>query len=441
MVAVTPAEIIKAVYNAGIVGAGGAGFPTHVKLKAKADVVIGNGVECEPLLYHDKHLMEDKAGLVLKGMRLAMTATGASRGFIAVKKKYQKAIAALQKVIKPKENITVFFMPDYYPAGDEQEIVREVTGKRVPPGKIPLSVGVVVSNVTTLSQIALSIQGKPVINRNISIVGEVLNPCTVSVPIGISVQEVLLKTGNDIDESKRILSGGIMMGKIIQKSEPITKTTTALVVLAASHPRFNEFDETLVTIKKKAISVCCQCQSCMDICPRFLLGHPLSPNKNMRSFIALGFVPSSAALCCECGLCTYLVACPMNISPRRIHQIKKNDMMQKGIKPITDWVMKDEHPLRTSRRISSKRLKKKLGILNLDLEPKRFKGRFRPKSLKISLKQHIGKIAEPTIKVGEKVKKGSLIGKIDKNVVGSNLHSPINGIIDKIDSQYITIKT
>ncbi|MFC1853711.1 4Fe-4S dicluster domain-containing protein [candidate division CSSED10-310 bacterium] len=432
-------KIIEAVFKAGIVGAGGAGFPTHVKLQCRADVVIANGVECEPLLYHDKHVMEDRASKVIYGLKLAMRATKAQRGLIALKKKYKKAAQALDRALKKADKISLFWMNDYYPAGDEQEIVRAVTGKTVPPASIPIVVGAVVSNVTTLAQVSESLDDKPVVSRMISLVGNIPSPVTIEVPLGMSIADLLAQTGNEIDATQKILGGGVMMGTLENLTGTIKKTTTGLIILPAAHPRLKEFSVSINTMKKQALSACCQCQSCQDICPRFLLGHPISPHKSMRSFVETGNLPPSALLCCECGLCTSLVTCPMGISPRKVHQHFKSSFAAAAHAPSPSWQLQAEHPHRQFRRISSQRLKEKLDLVAYDHEPVRFTGKLQPTNLKIYLKQHIGISANPVVSPHQKVQKGMLLGKITADSVGANVHCPISGEVQTVDQETITI--
>ncbi|MBT7122742.1 MAG: electron transport complex protein RnfC, partial [Clostridia bacterium] len=146
--------IDEKIREAGIIGAGGAGFPTHVKVKCKAEVIIGNGAECEPLLHVDQLLMQHYAPKVVRGMELVMTATGASRGVICLKEHYHKAVDALNAAIAGKSNITLKLMKSYYPAGDEQTMVYDVMGEVVPTAGLPLDVGAVVNNVSTFMSIA-----------------------------------------------------------------------------------------------------------------------------------------------------------------------------------------------------------------------------------------------------------------------------------------------
>ena len=155
-------DIVGRVRDAGVVGAGGAGFPTHVKLNARVDTVIGNGAACEPLLTCDQGIMAARAAEVVAGLRLAMEATGATTGIIALKAEYRDAVTALRRELSrtsPGPQIRLHFLAPVYPAGDEHVLVYEVTRRLVPEAGIPLNVGVVVQNVGTLTQIAAAVRG------------------------------------------------------------------------------------------------------------------------------------------------------------------------------------------------------------------------------------------------------------------------------------------
>jgi len=149
-------EKLSLIRDAGIIGAGGAGFPTHVKLGAKVESVIANGAECEPLLCCDRQLMERWPGKVIAGLKIAMELCGASKGYIGLKEKYSRAVRELQEELQSEndDRIELFTFDNFYPAGDEQVLVYEILQKIIPEGGIPLDVGVVVNNVVTLAQVS-----------------------------------------------------------------------------------------------------------------------------------------------------------------------------------------------------------------------------------------------------------------------------------------------
>ena len=165
-------NLVEQVRQAGVVGAGGGGFPTHVKLGAKADTVIANGAECEPLLHKDAVIMEENAAELVRGMQLAMEAVGAKDGVIGIKGKKKHAVEAVAAACKGT-NVRIQLLGDYYPAGDEYDLVFNVTGRLIPPQGIPLNVGVAVNNVETFVNIAAAADGKPVTHKMLTIAGGV----------------------------------------------------------------------------------------------------------------------------------------------------------------------------------------------------------------------------------------------------------------------------
>ena len=207
-------EILAAVKGAGVVGAGGAGFPTHIKIDAKVDIVIANGAECEPLLRAHQLIMASESMKMVLGMKTVMLATGAKRGYIGLKRKYTDAITNLQTAIQAigGNEIELFFLPDIYPAGDEHVLVHEVTGRIVPEGGIPLHVGIVVANVETLVNVANALEGKPVTDKYVTVGGAVRKPITVKVPIGMKVEELIALAGGALVTPYAVIDGGPMVG-------------------------------------------------------------------------------------------------------------------------------------------------------------------------------------------------------------------------------------
>lgn len=152
---------LEKIRNAGVVGAGGAGFPTHIKISNEAEVVIANGAECESLLRVDRQVMENFPDKVISGLQTVMEISNAKRGVICLKEKYHLAVERLKEAIKDKKNITLLLLRSYYPAGDEQQMVYEVTGRVVPRGGLPINVGAIVTNVSTLVNIAEALNDVP----------------------------------------------------------------------------------------------------------------------------------------------------------------------------------------------------------------------------------------------------------------------------------------
>lgn len=428
-------EIVKKIFEAGVVGAGGAGFPTHVKAQAKAEIVIANGCECEPLVQSDRHVLESAADDVLEGLRIMMLATGASRGVVAVRESYAGIIEALRNRVKGAKGIEIVGVPDNYPAGDEHLLVYEITGRVIPQGGIPPQVAAVVCNVNTLANVKRAVGGKPVAARVVSVCGDLPRPAIVEVPVGTTVIDVLRLTGNDAGlETKGILLSGVMMGELCEDtSRPIDKRTGAVVVL----PRDNEVivrkSLPIETIVRRAASVCCQCTFCTELCPRHLMGHDITPHKIMRSVgWTRVFTPdiAGALFCSGCGLCGVYV-CPMLLSPDRISFRVRAEMARRGMKVEREGA-RDVEGVRAHRLVPHRRIVERTGLAPYERDIT-FAGAIEPDRVKIPLAQHSGIAARPVVKIGDSVRKGQIVASINLGEIGANVHASIDGVVTGIN--------
>jgi len=432
----TRENIIKSVRAAGVVGAGGAGFPTHVKLNADVERVLGNGASCEPLLASDPYLMEQHPELILRGLHLVMKCTGAVRGDICLKGKHHQAMDALEEIAGDSgfDGIEIFELQDFYPAGDEQVLVYEVMKRVVPEGGIPLQVGCVVSNVETLLNIMRAVDdGLPVTERYLTVTGEVERPMVVKVPIGISVGQIIdLAGGMNIDDCKVVL-GGPMMGQVTSDmSTPVTKTTSGVIVLPGDHNIIAGKIKDPERIRRITRTICCQCTRCTDLCPRNLLGHTLEPHKIMRQLGwqegLSGEALKDALICSECGICEKY-ACPMMISPREVNAQIKRELLANGVKRPARKSEYRPSLFRDERKIPTKRLMERLQISRYDDHPEYFTGEIPVKEVTIPLKQHLGIPAVPVVKVGNRIEKGDIIGEIPEKEMGARVHASISGTV------------
>lgn len=288
-------EIRERVRAAGVVGAGGAGFPAHVKLQAQVEIFLVNAAECEPMLKVDQQLMWQQAARLVRGVQYTMTATGAREGVIALKEKYRRAIDALTPLLPA--GIRLHILPDVYPAGDEVLTIWMATGRRVAPAALPASVGVVVNNVQTVLNIARAVEQRfPVTRRTLTVNGAVARPLTVTVPVGMSLHEVLALAGGATVDDPGFINGGPMMGGLITSLDnPVTKTTGGLLVLPKSHPLIQRRMQDERTVLSVARTVCEQCRLCTDLCPRHLIGHELSAPAGAGGELSSGGHAAAAA--------------------------------------------------------------------------------------------------------------------------------------------------
>jgi Na+-translocating ferredoxin:NAD+ oxidoreductase RnfC subunit len=430
------------IFNAGIVGAGGAGFPSHIKAKSKVEFVIANGAECEPLIHKDYELMLHFPKEITRGLELLIESTSARKGFFGIKEKNLKVISAISKSLNGKIEITK--LGDFYPSGDEFELVYEATGKLIPPAGIPLDVGCVVNNVETLYNIYHTERDIPVTKKFICVAGAVKKPSSFFVPVGTSFKDIIEHAGGTKVKEFGIFVGGVMMGHLtFDLDEVITKTTAGLIVLPRDHyliKRKNQPEQNWHRIGKSA---CDQCSYCTEFCPRYLLGYQVEPHKVMRS---LGFTKTGASvwnqmaeLCCSCGLCT-LYACPEDLYPKEACDKAKIEMCEARIKFIQQKPVK-VHPIKEGRKVPLKQLIMKLKLQDYDVEaPFNFE-KITVKKARIPLQQHIGKPAQAIVKGGEIVEEGQLIGKVPNGELGANVHASIGGKVKEVTAENILIES
>ncbi len=433
-------QILNKIKEAGVIGAGGAGFPTHIKLSCSADVVIANGAECEPLLRTDRLLMETYPEKVVAGIKAAMYVTGAKRGVIALKKKYVKAVEAMRGALD--SSMELYLMDSFYPAGDEQQIVYEVTGKVVPTGGLPIDVGAMVQNVATLIAIAEALQETPVIEKYVTVAGEVSNPMVYKAPIGMPLTKLIAAAGGSKDDSEySVIIGGPMMGRVSEDitAEVVEKTTGGIIVMPKGHTLIRQKTRDLVQDIRLAKSVCCQCNYCTQLCPRNALGLKVEPHKIMRALAlnADNFGEVNGIFSCSnCGVCTQY-ACNFQLAPSRLMTRVKQELAKAGVKPEKKVAFSVADNME-SIKVPVSRLMIRLGIVPYDRDLQLKDETVDTDYVRLPLKMHIGAPAVPIVKTGDKAIAGQMIASVD-NGVGANLHASITGIA-MVTDKYIEIR-
>ncbi len=425
----------------GVVGAGGAGFPSYAKLNETADTILLNCAECEPLLKVHRQVLEIYTTEVLDALSHMLKATGAKQAIIAIKDHYKSTLAALEAELPDYEGITVHKLASVYPAGDEIILIKETTGRLVEPGKLPVSVGVTVCNVESVYNVWRALRGEAVTDKFVTVAGEVKNPITLYVPLGTTIAELIAAAGGVTDENVEYISGGPMMGKLVGLGDVVTKTTNAILVLPINNPVImNKHLNPKVNLKR-TMSVCCQCQSCTELCSRHVLGYPVEPHLVMRVLSNGGKgdlkALDGALFCSGCGLCeTY--SCPQGLSPRAMIAELKNAARAKNYKPAdvpVDRNVKDAD----LKKISVGRLTARLGLTKYDV-PAPVSEEFSTKKVKLMLSQHLGAPSVPTVKAGDTVRKGDVIAAPKEGALSVALHASIDGVVDAVTERYIRIK-
>lgn len=318
----TPRQIVDGVHEAGIVGAGGAAFPTHVKLSVpkgkKAEFVLLNGAECEPYLTCDDSLMNHSPRKIIEGMRLIMKAVDAPKGIVGIESNKPRAIAAMKEAAEDYPEISVETLRTAYPQGSEKQLIYALTGREVPNGGLPIDVGAIVDNVTTAWCVADAvIDGNCMCSRLVTVTGkELSNPGDFLVPVGTPISVLMEAAGGIPSDTGKVIAGGPMMGKAVSNLDaPAVKGMSGILVLPEAQSR------------RPSVYPCIKCGKCMEACPMGLEPYLLMTfgERNMdEDALAHGVMN-----CLECGSCSYI--CPsarpildyIRLSRQRIRANKK----------------------------------------------------------------------------------------------------------------------
>ena len=440
------------VRDAGIAGCGGAGFPTAVKLGGTYEYLIVNGVECEPLLRTDRYIMRTFADRVVSAVSAVQKELAIPNAVIALKHNYTEEIESLKKAIKAAgAPVTIHELESFYPAGDEQTLVYEVTGRIVPPGGIPGKVGAVVDNVGTMLAIQDALEDKPFTHKYLTVNGDVAKPAVLRVPVGTSFAKCLELAGGTLNDKFVLVSGGPAMGRIIKQEnldrEFVTKTTSGILVLPADGYHASYQDMNPLHMLSRARSACIQCSFCSQLCPRALLGHPLRPHKIMRRLAVSADIASvmddpeiqAAQLCCECGVCE-IYACPMGLQPRRINGLIKREMAARKLKYNAGDIDLAADAERENRKAPSKKLAGRMGLASYyDNDIKTFM-EYQADQVSIPLKMAVGAPCVPCVKKGDAVKAGDVIAKVPENALGAQIHASIEGRVASVDDKITIVK-
>jgi electron transport complex protein RnfC len=318
----SPDEIRAAVRDAGVVGLGGAAFPTHVKLTppegAKIDTLVLNGCECEPYLTSDHRTMAEYPDRVILGTRIMMMCLGVSHAMIGIEKNKPDAIEALQAALPSDLNITIHPLTVKYPQGAEKMLIDALLKREVPSGKLPLDVGVVVQNVGSIAAIAEVFEtGLPLVERIVTVTGKGINePSNLIVPVGTKLRDLIAMCGGLKEDAFEIVFGGPMMGAAQANLDvPLLKGTSGVVVLSEDECRRAE------------VYSCIRCGHCLDACPVFLNPQHLGALARAERYEEMN--EYHLADCMLCGCCSY--TCPSNIPLSQLFQMAKTALWKRQV--------------------------------------------------------------------------------------------------------------
>ena len=438
------ADLKQLLKDNGVVGAGGAGFPSYCKLAEGADTLLINAVECEPLLYTSYTLLQERMRDIVIGMRAVMEYAHIARGLIGVKD-YRAAKLGYSDGQELAPGVFIKYIPNVYPMGDEINLIYTATGRVVPPGQLPITRGVIVYNTETIYNIGLVVQyGQPVTKTYLTISGDIPKAYCVKVPVGMKISEVLSTMGVTVPDTHVVIDGGPSMGTVVNlATDVVKKPCSGLLILPKTIPAVRNKLRTKEDNFRRAASVCCQCNRCTDLCPRHLLGYPLEPHKMVRSTLSAAMADpeliKTATMCCGCDICSTL-ACCQEISPMQIIKEYKGILAKNRMKYMADPNEQfTPSPDRESRMVSAGKWKEMLGVAKYDKFPPIYvEEKLKATQVEVPMSQHIGAPAVPIVKVGDEVKEDQMIAQAADGLSIPHF-APISGKVTYVDAKTIVI--
>ena len=436
-------ELKSLMKDCGIAGAGGAGFPGYAKLNNKADTVILNCAECEPLFRLHRQLLRRYSYEIISTLEMIRESLGAERFFVALKKGYEKTAAAVERDIASFEHGEIKYLKEVYPAGDEIILIYDTTGRVVPAGGLPIDVKVIVYNVETILNTYYALSGKPVTHKYVTVGGAVKDPQTFCVPLGTPLGYLVELAGGPSEENTALLNGGPMTGSLAQNGDTVKKTTNGVLVLPETNPVIVQRTQNIQVLKRRTMSACCHCHMCTDLCPRHLIGYPIDPQRFMRGVKNDDATDTAAFLntqyCSQCGICE-MIACKQGLNPRTLIGFAKQTIQKSGLKTF-DKIEAVPHEELELRRLTTARLRQKLDLEKYNNPSPLADGEVSVKRLYISLRQNIGAPSVCVVRQGQTVTRGECIAEAPEASLGLPIHSPVDGKVLCVSKDTVTIES
>ncbi len=441
-------DIMLRMRNAGVVGTDKFAVPTYVKLSSKADLVIANGAESEPLLHSEKSLLYEKPGLIIDGIKIAMEATGALKAVIAVRSSEKERMSYLSALLKEEEDIDLFFLEDFYPSGDDPILVYEVTKKLIPEGKTPLDEGIVVEKLLSFAWMYQGYHGKPVTERPISVVGEVQKPQVSWFPIGTLYKDVLKSAGGTTLDLKDavVFDGGPLQGEIVKDlNVGIGKNTSAVMVLPKDHKVSKVKMKSLEEMILQNQGVSGDSSMMEDLCPRYQLGYDIHPSEVMKSFhfplTMKSATLSSAYLCNDCSLCEFVGSSTLNESPRLVYSEFLKGLARQGKKKPLESSKKIKK-VRSNyeyNKVSCSHLTRRIQVEKYDSFNRSILPKTNPQKVRVPVTRHKGTPAQPVVVEGQSLRMGDVIAFSPPGELGTTYHASIPGRVSEVNDHWIEI--
>jgi len=430
-------EVAAVARRAGIVdGASGAPRPLDQRLveaaALKVRAVIAAAVDGEPLVATERRLAGLEAEALARGLAAVARALGAGRALVAVEERASELRSALAAPAR-KAGVEVGRVPDVARCGDPAGLAHDLLGSA--------GASALVVDASAVIELARALaRGGGVVDRALTVAGEVLRPGVRRVALGTRVADLVAAAGGaTCGEPWVALGDGPLAGRLLDRDDVVTKATRAVIVMPARADAVRRRRAPLEEQVRRSLSACEQCAMCSDACPPRLLGGRLAPHELVRAFAGAGGGTDevlAAIDCTSCGLCD--VACPSGLSPRRLVEATARALLDRGVGPSADD-RGPVHDLRADRRLSLALVALRLGLGGRELDPPWDADRLHPAEVALPLKQSLGVAARPVVRAGDPVERGALVAEVPPGVLGVPLHASITGVVTEIAEGAIVI--